>query len=54
MLADFDLANRELVELSENIVDKLANNSCGVRQFKIKDLVGNVFYIHRDLPRKLS
>ena len=49
---DVDIAYTEFIELGANIVDEIENKPWGHRQFTIKDLDGNLFYIHHDLPRK--
>ncbi|MDH3695537.1 MAG: VOC family protein [Gammaproteobacteria bacterium] len=47
---DVDAIYKELVEAGANIVDDIENKPWGLRQFTIKDLDSNVFYIHHDLP----
>ena len=46
---DVDAINEKLVEAGANIVDDIENKPWGMRQFTIKDLDGNIFYIHHDL-----
>lgn len=48
---DVDITYKKLVESGANIVDDIENKPWGLRQFTIKDLDGNIFYIHHDLPK---
>jgi predicted enzyme related to lactoylglutathione lyase len=45
---DIDASYQELMSLGANIVEPLETMPCGLRQFKVKDLDGNLFYFHRD------
>jgi len=45
---DIDASYRELVAAGANIVDPLGKKPWGLRQFTVKDLDGNLFYIHHD------
>lgn len=47
---DVDATYEKLVEAGADIVDDIENKPWGLRQFTIKDLDGNAFYIHHDLP----
>ena len=49
---DVDIAHKEFVELGVNIVDEIENKPWGHRQCTIKELDGNVFYIHHNVPSK--
>lgn len=46
---DVDATYQALVEAGADIVEGIENKPWGVRQFTIKDIDGNVFYIHHDL-----
>jgi uncharacterized glyoxalase superfamily protein PhnB len=48
---DIDATYEKLVESGADIVDDIENKSWGLRQFTIKDLDGNIFYIHHDLSK---
>jgi predicted enzyme related to lactoylglutathione lyase len=45
---DIDAAYRELQSLGANVVEPLEKKPCGLRQFTVKDLDGNLFYFHHD------
>ncbi len=47
---DIDATYEKLVAAGADIVDDIENKSWGLRQFTLKDLDGNVFYFHHDLP----
>lgn len=47
---DVDAACRDLTERGADIVDPLADKPWGMRQFTVRDLHGNLFHIHHDLP----
>lgn len=49
---DIDAAYEKLLESGADIIDDIENKPWGHRQFTIKDLDGNIFYIHQDLPEK--
>ncbi len=46
---DVDATYKKLVEMGANIVEDIENKPWGLRQFTIKDLDGNIFYIQHDL-----
>ncbi len=48
---DVDAAYKALVKAGAAIVETIENKPWGHRQFTIKDLDGNIFYIHQDLPK---
>ena len=45
---DVDAAYRDLKARGANIVDDIEDKPWGLRQFTVKDMNGNVFYIHHD------
>lgn len=47
---DVDATYEELKTSGANIVESLENKPWGLRQFAVKDLDGNLFYFHHDLP----
>jgi|SRR6185369_11734643 len=47
---DIDATYQELRSLGANIADPLEAKPWGLRQFTVKDLDGNIFYFHHDLP----
>jgi uncharacterized glyoxalase superfamily protein PhnB len=43
---DIDVSYQELKSFGANIVDPLEMKLWGIRQFRVRDLDGNVFYFH--------
>jgi uncharacterized glyoxalase superfamily protein PhnB len=43
---DIDASYEELKSLGADIVDPLETKPWGIRQFTVKDIDGNLFYIH--------
>jgi len=47
---DVDAAYQDLKDRGADIVDHLEDKPWGMRQFTIRDMNGNKFYVHHDLP----
>jgi predicted enzyme related to lactoylglutathione lyase len=45
---DIDASYQALQSSGANIVEPLETKPCGLRQFTVRDLDGNVFYFHHD------